>query len=783
MSFVLFGLFVGVPLLIVLSLAAPVWLRTHSWSACLRAVAVSLFGVVLPVAVFLLSGFFQPEWKGGCAFGWVDCFHQGKWVLLPVVLWAVASLYWLDGLRLGSASTRRWVRWGLFNGAVVSTTCLLQGLATAHREMIWPLGWGFLVPAFTTVWYTWRSWQLWRAEPWPLKQAGIALLPALPFWVGSVVASRWMYERLPNERPGCFVVTAASRGHPWVVGSGWAGESCGGVACANAQLRNFRAFEAACQVWAPASHAVFRRVYNVWGARMAGWIRDPWTADVVYLLLKPVEWMALALLRFSGRPALDSGPALSHIAMCENAAIHPQNAWRRWLRWGTATAWAAVAVYFFLIPGIIVSINLCDPALREPGIPRQAWRLHRVLTPRFTAWARERIESGRAAHLALHDVPSTEWPLFSSVFYLWATEALQADWDRQDPGRRGTAPAIAARPAIDAAIALVLDPAHHTWVRQHWGDDYLHNQNCFFRSLLISGITSYTHLTGDRRHLPLLRDQVTTLAASLDASPVGLLEDYPGECYPIDVVCSVACLQRAAALLGMDLRDFVARERRAFTGPMLDSHGLPPYVADWRDGRGFDCSRGTGNSHTLLFAPELWPDLARDWYAAYDRAFWQDRGWAAGFREYPRDAGKPETFFEIDAGPVIAGFSPAANAFGLAATRRNGRFDHARTLGAQIVAASWPLPNGTLLGCRILSAVGGKHAPYLGETALLFHLTQNPAPGIPITRGGRTPPLVWGLLAFYFGIGGWMLARAVRLFRKEGSPPPVLGDSGVHHPG
>lgn len=265
--------------------------------------------------------------------------------MLPVVLWAAASLYWFDGLRLEDASTRRWIRWGLLNGAVVSATCLLQGLAAARGGMVRELWWGLQVPAFTTAWYTWRVWQLWRVEARPLKQAGIALLPAVPFWVGGVVASRWMYERLPDVQPGgCFVVTAASRGHLWVVGSGWAGESRAGAACANAQLRNFRAFEATWQVRAPASHAAFRRVYNVWGARMAGWIRDPWTADVVYLLLKPVEWMALALLRFSGRPVLESRPALSHIALCEKPVVRPQNAWRRWLRRGTATAWAAVTL-------------------------------------------------------------------------------------------------------------------------------------------------------------------------------------------------------------------------------------------------------------------------------------------------------------------------------------------------------------------------------------------------------------------------------------------------------
>jgi hypothetical protein len=118
----------------------------------------------------------------------------------------------------------------------------------------------------------------------------------------------------------------------------------------------------------------------------------------------------------------------------------------------------------------------------------------------------------------------------------------------------------------------------------------------------------------------------------------------------------------------------------------------------------------------------------------------------------------------------IEWFSPAANAFGLAATRLNGRFDHSYTLAAQVITASWPLPNGRLLGCRILSSVGGRHAPYLGETALLFHLTQNPSAGVSVTRGGHLPLLVWMGLAFYFGVGGLVLFRAWRVWRRTRAP-------------
>jgi hypothetical protein len=81
----------------------------------------------------------------------------------------------------------------------------------------------------------------------------------------------------------------------------------------------------------------------------------------------------------------------------------------------------------------------------------------------------------------------------------------------------------------------------------------------------------------------------------------------------------------------------------------------------------------------------------------------------------------------------------------------NGRFDHAFTLSTQVLGACWPLPCGGLLGPRFLS--NAVHAPYLGETAVLFFFTRLPAPGMNIRTGGHLPGLAWVAFAFFFGLG------------------------------
>src|SRR5271165_6733164 len=125
--------------------------------------------------------------------------------------------------------------------------------------------------------------------------------------------------------------------------------------------------------------------------------------------------------------------------------------------------------------------------------------------------------------------------MFSSVFFLWATEALQEGWNA-DPSLAKVEPRRKVAEAIEAAVELIADPNHAAWVKKHWGAHYLGRENIFYRMLLISGLTSYQKLTGQTRYESLLAEQVGLLAKEIDASPHGLLDDYPGECYPIDVL-------------------------------------------------------------------------------------------------------------------------------------------------------------------------------------------------------------------------------------------------------
>ena len=429
-------------------------------------------------------------------------------------------------------------------------------------------------------------------------------------------------------------------------------------------------------------------------------------------------------------------------------------------RLGNAGMAIALSLYFLIFPGATVIHDLADPNLRTAGIPHSAWKFHQTLSPQYGSWARARLDSKRAAQLSTADIAGTEWPLFGSVFYLLATESLQAAWE-QDHSRSAVAPNVYARSAIEAATQLVIDPTQAGWVKIHWGANYLKTENVFYRMLVISSLTSHARLTGEKQYLPLLRDQVESLSAELDASPHGWLDDYPGQCYPGDVLTAIAMIRRADAVLGTDHSAFVQRAQRGFQGAALDGIGLVPYAADAPSGRPATIARGCGNSYVSLFAPDIWPEQARAWYDLYAQHFWQAKWTCAGFREFPKELLGNDWYGDVDAGPVLGGFGCAACAFGVGAARVNGHFEQAYPLTAEMLVTSWPLPNGTRLLPRLLS--NAADAPLLGEASILYNLTRLPAAGVVVQSGGTLPKFVWLFLSLQLGAGLFVLVRAFQM--------------------
>jgi hypothetical protein len=125
-------------------------------------------------------------------------------------------------------------------------------------------------------------------------------------WIAGYVAA-WRFDILkmyelyaalpPQPPPDCYIATAAAQGHSLVVGSWLVRLSNGETMCVNKQLQILKCAELALLAAQPGFHRILRRAYDVIGKALAKRIRNPYLADLAYLLLKPWAWLARFVLR------------------------------------------------------------------------------------------------------------------------------------------------------------------------------------------------------------------------------------------------------------------------------------------------------------------------------------------------------------------------------------------------------------------------------------------------------------------------------------------------------
>lgn len=414
----------------------------------------------------------------------------------------------------------------------------------------------------------------------------------------------------------------------------------------------------------------------------------------------------------------------------------------------------AMALALLIYPAGTICLVVTDSQLSKTGQCRLTPTWFKSASGRFLSWATTYLDTEYAKNLRHDNIPATEWPMFGAVFFLVTAEDLQAE-GKIDPTQG------VVREAVEKAAEIVASPVTATWVKTKWGNGYLERENVFYRMLFIMGLSSYERITGDSQYHTPMSAQRVALADELGKAKLHLRDDYPGECYPADMLWAVAAIQRAARLDGARHDELARNLMAAFDGPIKAPEGLPAFQADSRSGRIMQGARGCGNSGILLFASELDPTVAGRWYAAYEKNFWKDTGWVVGFTEMPRDS--RDGLMDVDSGPVLCGIGSVSSAFGIGAAKTVGRIDHAAPLTSETIACSWPTPFGFLVpGLMGRLAV---QSWSLGEVAMLFSMTR-PTPAMVATPfEGHTPGIVWVMLVIYAGSGVffiWFELRSVR---------------------
>ncbi len=93
-----------------------------------------------------------------------------------------------------------------------------------------------------------------------------------------------------------YLCTVAAGGHPAVVRPTRMGVRHGHPVIVNRQLCVANAFEQILMERVPAVHGLVRRIYDRYGFPLARHIKAPLAADMVYVLMKPLEWMFLSVI-------------------------------------------------------------------------------------------------------------------------------------------------------------------------------------------------------------------------------------------------------------------------------------------------------------------------------------------------------------------------------------------------------------------------------------------------------------------------------------------------------
>ena len=100
----------------------------------------------------------------------------------------------------------------------------------------------------------------------------------------------------PSDYEGHYLCTVAAGGHKKVVKPLRFGSRRGATIIVNRQLCIANAFEEVIQIKFPSFHRMVRHIYDTYGYPLSKLITNPLRADVVYIIMKPLEWIFLLFL-------------------------------------------------------------------------------------------------------------------------------------------------------------------------------------------------------------------------------------------------------------------------------------------------------------------------------------------------------------------------------------------------------------------------------------------------------------------------------------------------------
>jgi len=164
-------------------------------------------------------------------------------------------------------------------------------------------------------------------------------------------------------------------------------------------------------------------------------------------------------------------------------------------------------------------------------------------------------------------------------------------------------------------------------------------------------------------------DNCQMIASAFASSPYGLLNSFPGFCWPVDNLAGLRCLRLHDEKFGSDYSSVVEKWKKWAEGAFDASYGTLPFTADSQTGQPLASTRGSSLALCLVELRDVDENLFREQYLRFRNHFANSFLGLRTFREYPEGA-KPQA--DIDTGPVIGGHGILATVLGMAAAKLAG---------------------------------------------------------------------------------------------------------------
>ena len=227
---------------------------------------------------------------------------------------------------------------------------------------------------------------------------------------------------------------------------------------------------------------------------------------------------------------------------------------------------------------------------------------------------------------------------------------------------------------IERCIDQLLTDDTRAFDRDHWHADPLEDlgterDHVAYLGYLALAMSLERQLDPDTRHAGLHDRIIDHLVARAEASPVGLLETYPNERYPIDNTAFFGALAVHDRVTGEDHSELLTRLHANLEERYVDARtGLLIQSVDG-DGEPTDLPRGSGTALAAYFLSFSDLALSERLYAAMQDQLLNRTFGFGTTREYARDHGG---WGDVDSGPVVLGQGVSATGFTLALARIHG---------------------------------------------------------------------------------------------------------------